>query len=184
VSNDPDNLIRALRSMPTPEPRPEFIDRALAKATRRHATGQDRSRLHQLAASWQTWVGAGLGGMIAAALTVVMLRPATQPLPAENEISLALNETREIDVIIDSERDLHNATIHIALAGGIALEGFENEQQIDWQTNLERGTNVLSLPIFARGAGTGRLIAVVEHDGRRRTITIDLTVRDNGASRS
>lgn len=170
--------------MPTPEPRPEFTDRALAKATQAYATRQGRSRLHQLAASWQTWTGAALGGMIAATLTVVMLRPATQPLPAENGISLARNETREIDVLIDSERDLQNATIHISVAGSIALEGFEDEQQIDWQTNLERGTNVLSLPVFARGAGSGRLVAVVEHDGRKRTITIDLTVRDNGASRS
>jgi hypothetical protein len=124
-----------------------------------------------------------LGGALAASLTFFMLRPpATGPEAAA--VSIALNETREIDVIIDSERELDDATIRIAVSGGVALDGFENEQHIDWQADLDRGPNLLTLPVIARGKGGARLVAIVEHEGKTRTITVDLNVTEPKASES
>ena len=54
------------------------------------------------------------------------------------------------------------------------LDGFDDERQIDWQADLERGSNLLSLPVVARSAGKGRLVAVIEHEGRTRRVAIDL----------
>ena len=71
-------------------------------------------------------------------------------------------------MLIDSERELKGATIRIAASGSIALDGFDDERQIDWQADLERGSNLLSLPVVARAAGKGRLVAVIEHEGRTR----------------
>jgi hypothetical protein len=169
--------------MPTPEPRPEFVDRALAKATGRD-TLSTSSRLRRLITAWELWIGVGLGGVVAAALTIFMLRTGTLPSAQDHIVSLALNETREIDVVIDSERDLEGATIRVAVSGGIALDGFENQREIDWQTDLERGTNLLSLPVVALGTGDGRLVAIIEHEGKRRTVAIDLTVTADKASQS
>jgi hypothetical protein len=172
--------------MPTPEPRPEFVERALATATRQ--AERDRQvgggRLRRIATRWETWLGAAVGGAVAAALTIFLLRPIAESTAPESNVALALNETREIQVRIESERELENATIRIALTGDIALDGFEDERQIDWRANLDRGTNVLSLPIVALGEGGGRLIAIVEHEGRTRTLAIDLTVEPTGLSRS
>lgn len=182
MSNDQEKLIRALRSLPAPEPRPEFVERAFATATDRSATAG--SRLRRLASAWELWVGAGLGGALAASLTFLMLRPVPMAPADEPALSLALNETREIDVVIESERHLEDATIRIAVMGGIALDGFENKHEIDWQADLEQGTNLLTLPVVARGKGGARLVAVVEHEGKKRTITVDLTVTDPEASES
>lgn len=168
--------------MPAPEPRPGFVDRAFAKATSRPAARQPNERfspLAHLASRWETWIGAALGGAVAAVLTLILLRPldeTNQPTPMG--ISLALNETRAIDVLIDSERELEDATIRIVATGSVALDGFENEREIGWRTHLERGSNVLSLPVVARSTGQGQLVAVIEHDGRTRRMTINLTVRD------
>lgn len=163
--------------MPAPEPRPGFVDRALAKATGRTPP---RSRLTHLATRWETWIGAALGGAVATALTLFLLRP-TEPTPG---ITLALNETRDIDVLIDSERALDDATIRILASGSVALDGFENDHEIDWQTHLAQGSNMLSLPVIARSKGPGRLVAVIEHEGRTRRVTVDLTVLDRDSSRT
>lgn len=181
MDTDSETLRQALKRLPVPEPRPGFVDRALANATRQPAArAQERSSgLAHLVSRWETWIGAALGGAVAAALTAVMLlRPVEQPSPTPMGISLALNESRAIDVLIDSERELEGATIRIVATGSVVLDGFDNEREIGWNARLERGSNVLSLPVVARSTGQGQLVAVIEHEGRTRRMTINLTVRD------
>ena len=172
-------LRQALKRMPAPEPRPEFVERAFAKATGQ--TSPSRGTLSHLVSRWETWIGAAAGAAVAVVLTLFVLRPANLN-PAD--ITLALNETRAIDVLIDSERALDDATIRIVATGSVVLEGFEGEREIDWQTSLAPGNNVLSLPVVARSTGAGELVAVIEHDGRTRRVTVTLNVLDNKASRS
>jgi hypothetical protein len=180
VDTHSETLRQALKRLPAPEPRPGFVDRALANATRQPAArATERSvGLAHLVSRWETWIGAALGGAVAAVLTVILLLPVEQPAPTPMGISLALNETRAIDVLIDSERELEDATIRIVATGSVALDGFDNEHEIGWRANLERGSNVLSLPVVARSTGNGQLVAVIEHGGRTRRMTINLTVRD------
>lgn len=181
VNDDSDRLIQALRDMPAPEPRPGFVDRALANATDngRAAAGSRSGGLRKFVGRRETWLGAAIGAVSAAAVALLLLRPIHQTSPDESGITLALNEARNVDVLIESERTLEDATIHITVSGGVVLDGFENEREIEWQTNLEQGGNLLSLPVVARSAGSGRLIAVVEHDGKTRRVAVNLKV--NGA---
>ena len=165
--------------MPAPEPRPEFIDRAFARATGQKSS---RGRLAHLASRWETWIGAALGGAVATVLTLMLLQPTTEPRPPG--ITLALNEMRDIDVLIDSERALDDATIRILASGSVVLDGFENEREIDWRTHLAQGSNMLSLPVVARSRGAGQLVAVVEHDGRTRRVALNLTGLDRAPSRT
>lgn len=186
MDNDSEMLRQALKRMPVPEPRPGFVERALANATQADckSAAPRPGRLRHLATRWETWVGAALGGAVAAALTLLLLRPLDSSIPNPSGISLALHETRDIEVLIDSERDLDDATIRIVASGSVTLDGFADEHEIDWRTSLERGSNLLSLPVVARSAGKGQLVAVIEHGGRTRRVTINLTVRDPEVSRS
>lgn len=169
---------RMLERMPVPEPRAGFVDRALAKATGR---APPRSKLAHLASRWETWVGAALGGAVAALITFMVLRPTHSGSP---DITLALNEIRAIDVLIDSERALEDATIRIVASGSVALDGFDDDRQVDWQAHLAQGSNVLSLPVVARSKGAGQLVAVIEHDGRTQRVTVHLNVLANKPSRT
>jgi hypothetical protein len=182
------NLRLALRQMPAPEPRAGFVERALARAAMQSRGQQAESlpgRLRNFAMRWETWAGAALGGAVAAALTFVLLRTVdTSAVRPQPQLALTLHEARNVDVLIDSERELKGATIRIAASGSIALDGFDDERQMDWQADLERGANLLSLPVVARTAGRGRLVAVVEHAGRTQRVTIDLTVVAPKESRS
>jgi hypothetical protein len=179
VDNDSDNLRRALKRMPAPEPRPEFVDRAFARATAE--APRQSSKLAHLVSRWETWVGAAAGAAIAVVLTLILLRPTD---PSTADITLALNETRAIDVLIDSQRALDDATIRIVATGSVALDGFESEREIDWQTHLAPGSNVLSLPVVARSTGRGQLIAMIEHGGRTRRVTVTLRVLANRPKQS
>ena len=187
MDKDSEILRQALRRMPLPEPRPGFVERALANATtadRKFAAPQP-GKLRHLATRWETWVGAALGGAVAAALTMLLLlRPFDQSTGGSGGITLALHETRDIEVLIDSERSLDDASIRIVATGSVMLDGFEDDHEIDWRTRLERGSNLLSLPVVARSAGKGQLVAVIEHGGRTRRVIINLTVRDPDVSRS
>jgi hypothetical protein len=176
VDKDADILRRALERLPAPEPRPEFIDRAFAAATRQAPAR--RSRLAHLVSRWETWIGVTVGAAIAVVLMLTLWPPLAR---RDAGITLALNEMRDIDVLIDAERALHGATIRIEATGSVALDGFENERQIDWQTHLAKGSNVLSLPVVARATGAGQLVAVIEHEGRTRRVTVNLTVREREA---
>jgi hypothetical protein len=183
--------------MPTPEPRPEFVDSALRRAAelneaaaRRPEGGINRpasraSWLRHVITRWETWLGAGLGGAVAAALAVfILVRPLQGTDGSAPAISLALHEARNVDVLVDSERDLQGATIRIALTGGVTVDGFENEREIQWQTNLQRGSNLLSLPLVGHTRGKAQLVAVIEHGGKTQRVTINLTVQDKEVSQS
>ena len=180
AENDFQTLREALRRMPIPEPRPGFVERALARAAAQSREEQAAflpGRLRSFAMRWETWAGAALGGAVAAALTLMLLRP-VDPTVSPQQVALTLHEMRNVDVLIDSERELKGATIHIVASGSIALDGFDDERQIDWQADLDRGSNLLSLPVVARAAGKGRLVAVIEHEGRTRQVAIELSVVD------
>ena len=117
-----------------------------------------------------------VGAALAVIATVLVMRPAAQPEPAAG-ITLALNESRNVEVLIDSERTLDLATIHVATTGAVELEGLDDEREVEWQTRLERGRNVLSLPVVARAEGNAQLVATIEHEGRSRRVAIRLVVK-------
>ena len=186
AADDFQTLRAALRRMPTPEPRPGFVERAFARAVAQQQSPQAVAlpgRLRGFATRWETWAGAALGGAVAAVLMLVLLRP-VETADSGPKLALSLHESRNVDVLIDSDRELKGATIRIAAIGSIALDGLDDDRQIDWQADLERGSNLLSLPVVARAAGKGWLVAVIEHQGRTRQVTIDLSVVDRQGSRS
>jgi hypothetical protein len=185
AEDDFHTLRQALRRMPTPEPRAGFVERALARAAaqQREAQALLPARLRRFASRWETWAGAALGAAAAAAVTFLLLRPIDSTVNPPR-LALMLHETRNVDVLIDSERELKGATIRIAASGSIALDGFDDEKRAAWQADVERGSNLLSLPVVARTAGKGQLVAVIEHQGRTQRVAIELTVIDPKVSRS
>jgi hypothetical protein len=159
--------------MPVPPPRPGFVDDVLATAVTHSAPRPQRG----VFARWETWMGAALGAAAAVLVTVFLMRPGMPTI--ETGVMLAVDESRNIDVLIDSERTLEDATIRVAASGSVELDGLEDKRQVQWQTRLDRGRNVLSLPIVARSAGAAQLVAAIEHEGRTRRVAVKMTVRQS-----
>jgi hypothetical protein len=167
----------ALKGMPVPPPRPGFVDDVLAKAGRRvQAREAQQSHASNLLARWEMWLGVLVGAAATVLVTVFVLRPNEAAMPSAN-ITMAVNESRNIDVLIDSDRTLDDATIKVAATGSVELEGLDDKREVQWQARLERGRNVLSLPVVARSTGEAQLVAVVEHAGKKRRVGVSLSVR-------
>jgi hypothetical protein len=173
-----EKLRAELRAMPVPEPRPGFIDRVLVNATSRQPVREPaglRAALRRPA----TWWAAGVGAL-AATLACVALLWMQSGTPREPSLALILNESRDVPLVIDSERDLENATIRLYVTGSVALAGFEEQHEVEWQISLTRGANLLSLPVVARAMGDGHVVAEIEHDGRIRRVSVALHVSPAG----
>ena len=173
MTSDREPLRNVLKRMPLPPPRRGFADEAIANAIARSPHSQRMER--NLFARWETWAGAAMGAVAAVLVTVMLLRPALPTV--ESGVTLAVDESTTIDVVIDSERTLDDATIRVAATGSIELNGFEDNRQAQWQTRLDRGRNVLSLPIVARSTGNAELVATIEHEGRTRRVAVKMKVR-------
>ena len=164
-------LRNVLKRMPVPPLRRGFVQDAIANAVTQSSPRVRRN----VFARWETWMGAALGAAAAILVTISLVQPG---LPVEDSgITLALDESRTVDVLIDSERTLDDATIRIAATGSVELDGLEDKREVRWQTHLDRGRNVLSLPIVARSAGNAELVATIEHEGRVRRVAVKMIVR-------
>jgi anti-sigma factor RsiW len=185
-------LRSALKEMPVPELRAGFADAALAAAARRPGNVIPAVRpaapraLRGRGRAWrrvELWAGASIGAAAAAALMVMLWGiPERAGSPLEEEaagVRVALYETREIGLAIDAETAMAGATLTILLEGGIDLVGFGERREVRWQTDLDAGTNLLSLPIIAHSLEDGRLTALVEHG--EKTQRIDVRVRVDGS---
>ena len=192
-------LNRALRDMPVPDPRPGFASAALADAVARNHIGvaATRSSPALRAASaprtsagflgrsrqaprrrLELWFGGALGAAAAAALVVMLWGPPRgAPVPQDPaDVRLTLYEPREIGVAIDAGQALPGALLTVSLEGGIDLVGFGAQRELQWQTDLDAGTNVLPLPIIAHSLEQGRLTALVEHGEMTQQIELRIQV--------
>jgi hypothetical protein len=171
-------VLKAERSAPVPQPPPGAFERALRKATQTPvATFGGRRGF---------WWGVGVGGALAATIAIALLNllPAVQQpaATAAPGVTLALYETRDVNITLDSPVALANAEIHIVLSGAIELQGFEGEKELRWSTDLGPGVNQLTLPVVAFGAAGGQLTVEVQHEERRRVFIVD--VRTSGVAGS
>lgn len=171
--DDLEKLREGLRAMPVPEPRPGFVERALATAS--GAPAPHMRGIRATLARPTVWWAAGLGAVMASIAWLVVMGMRSDA-PRESAVSLALNESREISLVIDSERALEGATIRLYVSGGVALAGYEDQREIEWLASLNQGANLLSLPVVARAPGDGRVVAVIEHDGRTRRVSVAMHV--------
>lgn len=55
--------------------------------------------------------------------------------------------TTEVVLIINAPEDMYDADLNIVLPQQIALEGYDNLQELNWAVDLKAGANTLSLPI-------------------------------------
>lgn len=90
------------------------------------------------------------------------------------QVTLALYEPHDVNIAVDTPSPLADAEIRVVLTGAIELDGFANQRELRWRTNLDAGANQLTLPIIATGTGGGQLLVEVHHGQKRRTFVVDV----------
>ena len=128
------------------------LSRAIAQGARRHARRQ-RKRIGIAASSLAT--------ACAAVFLTVWLWPASpRPDASISQVALSLHETRQIGFVFHVHHKLHNARIVVDLPKGVEIDG-HRARRLSWHVDLNRGDNLLKLPLIARSPGNGVVSAEV-----------------------
>jgi len=97
--------------------------------------------------------GSFLQGFIAASVLALSIfgtwnyfstSPTQQPLTVSTAPEYY---TTEVVLVINAPTDMYDADLNITLPQQIALEGYDNIQDLSWPVDLKEGANTLSLPI-------------------------------------
>lgn len=123
----------------------------------RHATieGQ-RSELHRHGR--QSFVkGFAMASSIALAVVLAWQALLPSPLPGIEQTDLTAVaiepvQATEITVVINVPANMTGANLALSLPEGIRLEGLEEYASVAWPVDLDKGANVLTLPVTVSGA--------------------------------
>jgi len=161
---------QTLKSLPGMAPvSQEFFTRAIGNATRRTGYGV-MQKVAGLA------VAASIFGLV-----LTNFYPGSQDQQLAG-VTMTLNETRTVQISLNAERDMQGARLSIRLPDGVEMKGFPGRRVVSWNTDLQRGMNILPLPLVAVAISEGRVVARLEHDHKSKELEVQLNVREPGTS--
>ena len=161
-----------LNDLPLEEPDQGFEQRMFA-TVRRQYTQPSR---HHFKAGFATAVAASLAIWFAASVFV----PETIE-PSLDVVSIGLQESRDLKLVITSVDDIQLASMQIELPDNIELLGYPGQKMLAWETRLDKGQNVLTLPVQALGKVKGELVARVGYGDKQKIYRLRLETANGGA---
>ncbi len=167
-----EKLRDALSKLKAPTMPPEFSSRAF-----------DKVRQQNHGAKRLTNTGLALAASLAlAGIVGVFMHQPDSTLPEPNAIQISLQQTRDVNLVFNAKKDLNEVTISIELSDNLALDGFAGKQTVSWNTTLQKGKNVLSLPIIATQSGNGMLTARLRLGNQDKIIRIPVNAQQSGST--
>ncbi len=141
-------LLETLGSLKVPEPSPQFLERALQRASEEAVPSPVRST------KWRIPASLAASFLIAAAAMLIWdqmpeeqaVEIVEQRAPAEQVVALEAHR-QEVRIVIHSSDEHAAAEVSIELAGNLELEGYAGQQRLAWTTSLKQGANLLVLPV-------------------------------------
>jgi len=180
-------LQQALGAYPVSGPRPDFFDRALATA--RASENRESGSSASAAPRWTTGrIGALAAGVAVFIVTGLLLQslqlngPSPAPGDAGGEagamagVSMAMHETRTVNLVFSSAAELQGVSLTVDLPAGVELAGYMGLDHVRWSTRLQAGKNVLPLELVAIGGSGGELVARLQHEGEEKVFTVSVAV--------
>lgn len=163
-------LRQALHQIPVAGPSDDFYGHAMARAVQPVRPARlahwKAAATAALAASVATW-------FITAHDSLVTTPQATSPVAT---ITMAMDETRTINLVFNSESAIDDARLSLRLPPGVELATYRDRQEFRWKTHLHAGNNMLPLDLVVRDGAGGDLIARLSHAGDHKTFRVRVTV--------
>lgn len=151
-------LTEALGDLPAPEPPPRLTERLVRGAAPARSRG---------------WRAAAVATVVLAIAALPWLgRQAPVGAGDPAAVRLAVDSDKTVSLSLASEQRLEGVTLTLVLPEHVALQGYPHERRLSWRTDLSAGENRLRLPLHARRAGSGELVARIEHGGKSRELRV------------
>lgn len=152
-----------------PAARPDFESRILHKVTQAHdrKTHFNKGLITALAACLLIWV------------SVIVVKPTISNEVHVPHISLKVNEVKQVRFTFNAPKDFNKVTISLQLPKHIELEGYPGEKELRWETALSEGANLLTLPVIATHARSGKIIARISNGKDFKEFKISMNALTN-----
>lgn len=164
-------LQHALHNLPIRQADDNFEQRVLDKV---HKHYQPKSSNRFLA---------GFATSMAASLALWFGVSVYQPEIKEQQaatIDIALQKSRTVNLKFNAPENLDQVTLSIELPDHVELSSYPGQRSLSWKTKLNKGSNVLSLPVIAIGSGEGELVARIQYGNKSKHFSIILNSKLNG----
>lgn len=167
-------LIHALKQEPDAEPDTGFADRVIEKAVRHHRRGRKKMFFAGFSAA-----AAIMAAVVAAYMINFTGLQRHMPAGGEEIVSISPGEAQTINILIETTQPRKAATFAINLDGDIELTGRPGSRNIEWQTDMAEGKNLLELPVKAQKPSGGRMKISYRYNGVEKEVRILVRPRDN-----
>jgi hypothetical protein len=157
-------LVDALQGLTVPAVSTDFADRVISKAVR--TGGYQPVRL-------LSYVASGIAASFAILFVLAFTMLESPSNISSSPVVLIGDEIKTVKLAIESARTVEGIKMTIDLSDNLQISGYENQQSISWGTRLEKGTNVIALPISAIARGNGEIKARVEFKGNEKVFIFD-----------
>ena len=164
-------LRRALAELPVEPPRAGFEQRVLAEVHSHYP----EPKHHAFVTGFSSAVAAGL------MLWVASLMFFQNGSPDVSMVNLVVNQESTVRLMFDAAGDMDQVTLSLELPAHVELAGYSGKSQLHWQTRLQKGQNILTLPIRAVDHGKGELIAQLKYGDQSKTYRILMKTTNDGA---
>ena len=144
------SVIELLKDVRVPPASADFASRVLERATSARQTSPGK-RLPYIASG----IAASL--IVTFVLVSIMINPVHPTAP----IVLIGDQVQTIKVAIESAHSVDSIRMTIDVSDNLEISGFQNQKVISWNTRLEKGTNIIALPVSAIARGDGEINARV-----------------------
>lgn len=169
---DARQIKQMLSDLPMQQPANDFEQRMFAAVNRQYP----QPAQHHFKAGFATAVAASLAIWFAA--SVFVPEKSEQTLDV---VSIGLQESRDLKLVFTSVDDIQQASLQIELPDNIELLGYPGQKMLAWKTRLDKGQNVLTLPVQALGKVQGELVARVGYGDKQKTYRLQLKTTNDGA---
>jgi len=98
-----------------------------------------------------------------------------QNAPRQHAIEIAVNDIENIRLSFEAPDNFKQVTLTVNLPEQIELKGFPGKRQISWETSLNSGSNILTLPVLGKTVGEGVVEAKISNSQKSKTFKIHMT---------
>jgi anti-sigma factor (TIGR02949 family) len=172
---------KQLRSMllniPVPAPSADFKKRVFARVREEYP----RQPRHHYAMPFAT----GFASAAVFGLALWLMSGLQEPTPGTEQaqvITMAMNQSQSVRLVFDADTDIQEAELSVELPENITLVGYPGRNRLSWHTGLQKGQNVLELPVLVTNEGRGELRTQLSYHNKVKTY--HFVVDAKGASNS
>lgn len=153
-----------LQDMPVPQSSADFRQRVFERVRAEYPPEPPMHLGMKLSAGFASFAMFGLALWLVSGMQA-------HDLPSEPSqvVAVAVDQSQSVRLVFDAQTDIQQAELSVDLPENVTLVGYPGRHSLSWQTSLQKGQNVLELPVQATRQGRGELRTQLSYNNKIRT---------------